>query len=229
MPFQFLRRADPAQLRSFIVRRAPPGDRAGAGAHVRRQGLPAALRAAAGAAGGGRPPHRGDGPHLARDHRAPSRRPWSASCPRCSSRPSMSRVGGLDPLVNDHQPLRPLHRAPDRRGPRGPRRRPGRRGQEPDVHVRGHRRPRGPLGAAGAAQRSTPAARARPQGGHRDRSATRSPRTSPSAPRTNLIDEIEILGPVRLTQVEEAQQGIIRSIRELEEQGQIMVRAGERR
>jgi len=42
----------------------------------------------------------------------------------------------------------------------------------------------------------------------------------------DLIDEIEILGPVRLTQVEEAQQGIIRSIRELEEQGQIMLRRG---
>jgi flagellar motor switch protein FliG len=42
----------------------------------------------------------------------------------------------------------------------------------------------------------------------------------------NLIDEVEILGAVRLTQVEEAQQSIIRSIRELEEQGQIMVRRG---
>jgi flagellar motor switch protein FliG len=42
----------------------------------------------------------------------------------------------------------------------------------------------------------------------------------------NLIEEMEILGPVRLTQVEEAQQSIIRSIRELEEQGQIMVRRG---
>ena len=45
----------------------------------------------------------------------------------------------------------------------------------------------------------------------------------------NLIDEVELLGAVRLTQVEEAQQGIIRTIRQLEEQGQIMVRAGERR
>jgi flagellar motor switch protein FliG len=42
----------------------------------------------------------------------------------------------------------------------------------------------------------------------------------------NLIEEVEILGAVRLTQVEEAQQSIIRSIRELEEQGQIMVRRG---
>jgi flagellar motor switch protein FliG len=42
----------------------------------------------------------------------------------------------------------------------------------------------------------------------------------------NLVEEIEILGPVRLTQVEEAQQAIIRAIRDLEEQGQIMVRRG---
>ena len=41
-----------------------------------------------------------------------------------------------------------------------------------------------------------------------------------------LLEEIDLLGPVRLTQVEEAQQGIIRTIRQLEEQGQIMVRRG---
>lgn len=42
----------------------------------------------------------------------------------------------------------------------------------------------------------------------------------------SLIEEIELMGAVRLTQVEEAQQGIIRTIRQLEEQGQIMVRRG---
>jgi flagellar motor switch protein FliG len=42
----------------------------------------------------------------------------------------------------------------------------------------------------------------------------------------NLLDEVEMLGAVRLTQVEEAQQSIIRTIRQLEEQGQIMVRRG---
>jgi len=41
-----------------------------------------------------------------------------------------------------------------------------------------------------------------------------------------LVEEIELLGSVRLTQVEEAQQAIIRTIRQLEEQGQIMVRRG---
>jgi flagellar motor switch protein FliG len=43
---------------------------------------------------------------------------------------------------------------------------------------------------------------------------------------TTLLEEIELLGPVRLTQVEEAQQAVIRTIRQLEEQGQIMVRRG---
>jgi flagellar motor switch protein FliG len=42
----------------------------------------------------------------------------------------------------------------------------------------------------------------------------------------NLIEEVELLGSVRLTQVEEAQQSIIRTIRQLEEQGQIMLRRG---
>ncbi|KQV63233.1 flagellar motor switch protein FliG [Nocardioides sp. Root122] len=42
----------------------------------------------------------------------------------------------------------------------------------------------------------------------------------------NVLDEIEILGPVRLTQVEEAQQAVIRTIRSLEERGEIVVRRG---
>jgi flagellar motor switch protein FliG len=42
----------------------------------------------------------------------------------------------------------------------------------------------------------------------------------------NLLDEVEMLGAVRLAQVEEAQQAIIRTIRQLEEQGQITVRRG---
>jgi flagellar motor switch protein FliG len=41
-----------------------------------------------------------------------------------------------------------------------------------------------------------------------------------------LGEDIELLGPVRLTQVEEAQQAVIRTIRQLEERGEIMVRRG---
>lgn len=41
-----------------------------------------------------------------------------------------------------------------------------------------------------------------------------------------LVEEIDLLGPVRLSQVEEAQQAIIRTIRQLEERGEIMIRRG---
>ena len=41
-----------------------------------------------------------------------------------------------------------------------------------------------------------------------------------------LVEDIDLLGPVRLTQVEEAQQGVIRTIRQLEERGEIMVGRG---
>ena len=42
----------------------------------------------------------------------------------------------------------------------------------------------------------------------------------------NLLEEVELLGPVRVTQVEEAQQSIIRTLRTLEEQGEVAVRRG---
>lgn len=42
----------------------------------------------------------------------------------------------------------------------------------------------------------------------------------------NLLEEVELLGPVRLAQVEEAQQSVIRTIRTLEEKGEILVRRG---
>jgi flagellar motor switch protein FliG len=43
---------------------------------------------------------------------------------------------------------------------------------------------------------------------------------------TNLLDEVELLGPVRLRQVEEAQQKVILIIRGLEESGDIVLRRG---
>ena len=42
-----------------------------------------------------------------------------------------------------------------------------------------------------------------------------------------LVDEIDMLGPVRVNVVEEAQAGIVRVIRELEESGQIVVGRGD--
>ncbi len=42
--------------------------------------------------------------------------------------------------------------------------------------------------------------------------------------RENLVEEIELLGPTRLSQVEEARAGIVGVIRRLEESGQIVIR-----
>ncbi|MBO3084939.1 flagellar motor switch protein FliG [Cellulomonas fengjieae] len=42
--------------------------------------------------------------------------------------------------------------------------------------------------------------------------------------RENLVEEIELLGPVRLSQVEDARAEIVQSIRRLEESGQIVIR-----
>jgi flagellar motor switch protein FliG len=42
--------------------------------------------------------------------------------------------------------------------------------------------------------------------------------------RENLLEEIELLGPTRLSQVEEARAGIVQAIRRLEETGQIVIR-----
>jgi len=43
----------------------------------------------------------------------------------------------------------------------------------------------------------------------------------------NLEEEIELLGPVRLSQVEDARSGIVQIIRRLEESGQIVIRRGD--
>ncbi|MFY0407011.1 flagellar motor switch protein FliG [Solicola sp. PLA-1-18] len=43
---------------------------------------------------------------------------------------------------------------------------------------------------------------------------------------TALVEDIDLLGPVRVSQVEEAQQKIIRVIREMEESGELVVRRG---
>ncbi|MDT4988942.1 MAG: flagellar motor switch protein FliG, partial [Micromonosporaceae bacterium] len=43
----------------------------------------------------------------------------------------------------------------------------------------------------------------------------------------NLIEEIETLGAVRLSQVEESQAKIIQAIRTLEESGQIVISRGD--
>ena len=43
----------------------------------------------------------------------------------------------------------------------------------------------------------------------------------------NLVEEIELLGPVRMRTVEESQVKVVQAIRALEETGQIVVRRSE--
>ena len=47
-----------------------------------------------------------------------------------------------------------------------------------------------------------------------------------SRARENLLDEIELLGSVRMTDVEEAQNEILESVRQLEETGEIVINRG---
>ena len=138
----------------------------------------------------------------------------------------MSRVGGVDPLVNI---INRSDRSTERQivegletldaGAR-------RRGPQPDVHVRGHRAPSTTARCSRSLRQVDTAELALALKGVPD--AVRSKITSNLSERAaeNLLEEVELLGPVRLTQVEEAQQSVIRTIRQLEEQGQIMVRRG---
>jgi flagellar motor switch protein FliG len=45
--------------------------------------------------------------------------------------------------------------------------------------------------------------------------------------RTFIQEEMEFLGPMRLSEVEEAQRKIVQQVRQLEEQGQITIVRGE--
>ncbi len=42
--------------------------------------------------------------------------------------------------------------------------------------------------------------------------------------RENLVEEIDLLGPVRMSTVEEARASVVQAIRQLEETGQIVIR-----
>ena len=119
MPFQFLRRADPRQLLSFLAGRAPADDRARARAHDADQASLVLVRPAAERAGRRRPPHRAS-------WTAPRRRSSSRSRPTlraqallgAAARPSPSPVGGVQPLVDI---INRSDRATERLDPRGPR------------------------------------------------------------------------------------------------------------
>ena len=102
------------------------------------------------------------------------------------------------PAGRHHQPVRPRHRAADRRGPGGARRRARRRGPQPDVHVRGHRHARRPRRCSWCCARSTRPSSHSPS--RASASAVRDKITSNLSERAaeNLLEEIDLLGPVRL-------------------------------
>ena len=89
----------------------------------------------------------------------------------------------------------------------------------------GARRPQHPAGAARGGHQG---ARDRPQGRRATRSRTRSSRNMSERAAAIIKEELEFMGPVRVKQVEEAQQKVVAVIRRLEEAGKIVIiRGGE--
>ena len=206
-PFEFLQQADARQVRLAAVRRAPAGDRARARAPAPRPRLGDPGRPRAGRC-------RARSRTASRSWSAPRRTSSPSSPSRCSARPRpCSRRASWPPSAacsrwsrSSTAPTRPPRRlileglAEPRRGAR-------RGGPQPDVRLRRHRAARGPRHAAGAApggDRGPVASRSRASP---TRCATRCCATCPSAPARTCVEEIDLLGPVRLSQVEEARAG----------------------
>lgn len=224
MPFQFLQRADPAQVRSFIASEHPqvialvlahmPADRAS----MLLAGLPSEQQAQVA--------HRiasmsRTSPEIIRSVEAVLERKMSSML-----QPSeVSRVGGLDPLVNI---INRSDRATERQIVEGLEALDAALADEvksrmfmfedivhlDDRSVQQVLQLVDSAGLAMALKGVTDDVRAK----IKDNLSTRAAE--------NLQLELELLGAVRLTQVEEAQQAIIRTIRQLEESGQIIVRRG---
>ncbi len=224
MPFQFLHRADPAQLRSFIADEHPQvialvlAHMAADKASLLLSGLPAHQQAVVA--------HRiavmdRTSPEIVRTVEAILERKLSSMLQPAE----VSRVGGVDPLVNIiNRSDRPTERQIVE----------GLEGLDPsladevksrmfmfedivgldDRSVQQVLRQVDTADLALALKGVSEAVRTKITGNLSERAAE------------NLLEEVELLGAVRLAQVEEAQQGVIRTIRQLEEQGQIMVRRG---
>ena len=224
VPVPAPRRPAPAAL--LHRRRAPADHRAGARAHDRRQGVAACCP--------GSPPsqqaevaHRiavmdRTSPEIIRAVEATLERKLSSVLQPAEHVPRRRRR----PAGRHHQPLRPRHRAPDPRGPRVPRRRARRGGPEPDVHVRGHRPARRPRRCSWCCARSTTPSLALALKGVSERSATRSPRNLSERAAENLSRRSSCSARSAWPRSRRPSRAIIRAIRQLEEQGQIMVRRG---
>ncbi|MDT0200802.1 flagellar motor switch protein FliG [Nocardioides sp. AE5] len=224
MPFQFLHRADPSQLRSFIVNEHPQvialvlAHMTPDKASLLLSGLPSDLQAQVA--------HRiavmdQTSPEIIRMVEAQLERKFSSML-----QPSeLSRVGGVDPLVNI---INRSDRSTERQIVEGLEAFDAALADEvksrmfmfEDIVTIDDRSVQQVLRQVDSAELAL-ALKGVPD-------VVRTKITSNLSERAaeNLLEEVELLGAVRLTQVEEAQQSIIRTIRQLEEQGQILIRRG---
>jgi flagellar motor switch protein FliG len=224
MPFQFLHRADPAQLRSFIADEHPQvialvlAHMTADKASLLLSGLPPEQQAEVA--------HRiavmdRTSPEIIRNVEATLERKLSSVLQPAE----MSRVGGVDPLVNI---INRSDRSTERQIVEGL--------ESLDAALAEEVRSRmfmfedivqlDDKSVQQVLRQVDGSALALALKGVSD--TVRSKITSNMSERAaeNLLEEAEMLGAVRLAQVEEAQQSVIRTIRQLEEQGQIMVRRG---
>lgn len=224
MPFQFLHQADPAQLRSFIVDEHPQvialvlAHMTADKASLLLSGLPPAQQAEVA--------HRiavmdRTSPEIVKAVEATLERKLSSML-----QPSdLSRVGGLDPLVGilncaDRSTERQILEGLEALDPALAEDIKSRMFMFEDILLLDDRSVQQVLrqietGQLALALKGVSAA-------VREKITTNlSTRAAES-----LLEEIELLGAVRLAQVEEAQQGVIHTIRQLEERGEIMVRRG---
>lgn len=224
MPFQFLHRADPAQLRSFIADEHPQvialvlAHMTPDKASLLLSGLPAELQAEIA--------HRiavmdQTSPEIIRTVEQILERKLSSVLQPAE----MSQVGGLDPLVNiinrsDRSTERQIVEGLETLDPALAEEVRSRMFMFEDIVQLDDRSVQQVLrqvdnaDLALALKGVADTVRAKITGNLSERAAE------------NLLEEVELLGPVRLAQVEEAQQKIIRTIRQLEERGEIMVRRG---
>jgi flagellar motor switch protein FliG len=224
MPFQFLHRADPAQLRSFIIDEHPQVI-ALVLAHMTPDKASMLLS-------GLQPDAQADVAHriAVMDRTSPDmiRAVESTLERRLSSmlQPSeMSRVGGLDPLVNiinrsDRSTERQIVEGLESLDPALAEEIRSKMFMFEDIVALEDRSIQLVLREIDSAQLALALK------GVADNVRDKITRNLSARAATNLLEEVELLGTVRLSQVEESQQNIIRTIRSLEEQGQIMVRRG---
>ncbi|MCM0622566.1 flagellar motor switch protein FliG [Nocardioides bruguierae] len=224
MPFQFLHQADPAQLRSFIADEHPQvialvlAHMTPDKASLLLSGLPSAVQAEVA--------HRiavmdQTSPDIVRSVESQLERRLSSML----QPQDLSRVGGLDPLVSI---INSADRATEREIIAGL------EGIDPELADQVKARmfmfeditSLDDRAVQQVLRQVESASLALALKGVADKVRDKITRNLSSRAAENLVEEIDMLGPVRLAQVEEAQQAVIRTIRQLEERGEIMIRRG---